>query len=77
MALEAKYSDDSIAQSMYIFIQRGHSIQKVLVYREGTTGKWLSTEGISFNGLERNPDNLIRSIGRSEPVTEIYVMPEK
>lgn len=77
MALEVRYSDDSIVQSMYIFIQRGQSIQKILVYREGTTGKWLNTEGISFNGLDRTPDNLVRSMGRSEPVAEVYVMPEK
>lgn len=77
MALEAKYSDNSIVQSMYVFIQRGPSIQKVLVYREGATGKWLNTEGISFNGLERTPENLVRSMGRSEPIAEVYVMPEK
>ena len=77
MALEARYSDDSIVQSMYIFIQRGPSVQKILVYREGATGKWLNTEGISFNGLDRTPENLVRSMGRSEPVAEVYVMPEK
>lgn len=77
MALEARYSDTSIVQSMYVFINRGQSIQKILVYREGTTGKWLNTEGISFNGLDRTPENLVRSMGRSEPVAEVYVMPEK
>lgn len=76
MALEATYSDGSKVQSMYIYVRRGQAVQKTLVYRDGVSGKWLNTEGISFNGLIRTPDNLVRSIGRSEPVAEVYVMPE-
>ena len=77
MALEVTYEDGKKVQSMFIYARRGPAVQKILVYREGTSGKWLNTEGISFNGSARIPENLVRSLGRSEPVAETYVMPEE
>ena len=75
MALEAVFEDGRIVQSMFVDIKRGASAIRVLVYREGTTGKWLHSDGISFNGLQRTPENLVRSLGYAGPCEEYYVFP--
>lgn len=74
-ALEATFDNGTVIQSMYIDIVRAATRQRRLVYREGESGKWLSSEGISCNGLQRTPENLVRSIGGADPIKEIYVLP--
>ena len=79
MALEATFQDGRKIQSMYAAarcqVGGRMCMRRVLVYREGTTGRWLSSEGISFEGVQRTPENLVRSVGRAEPVAEIYTLP--
>lgn len=81
MALEATFQDGRKIQSMYATVggQRDPlgrvCMRRVLVYREGVAGRWLSSEGISFEGVQRTPENLVRSVGRAEPVAETYVLP--
>lgn len=74
-ALEATFSDGKKIQSMFMIVHNGPVSNRVLVYREGISGKWLSSEGISFNGLPRTPENLVRSVGHAEPTEEIYIIP--
>jgi hypothetical protein len=76
MALEATLSSGKKIQSMYVYVRRGNSVSKVLVYREGTSGKWLNTEGISFEGKPRSPENLINILAGSDSYNEIFVLPE-
>ena len=79
MALEATFQDGRTIQSMYAMAggrqDPSGRMRRVLVYREGAAGRWLSSEGISFEGVQRTPENLVRSVGRAEPVAEIYVLP--
>ena len=75
MALEATFNDGKTVQSMFVTLQRGPMAHKALMYREGTTGKWLSSGGISFKGLPKTPESLVRVIGGADPVSEIYVLP--
>jgi len=71
LCLEAVFEDGKIIQATTIRTTAGTT----LVYRESTSGKWLSTAGISFNGLPRTPENLIKTLGSREPVRLVYVMP--
>lgn len=75
MALESTFEDGRKVQAMYAMVRRGPMVQRFLVYREGTSGKWLSSEGISVSGVQRTPESLVRSIGRADPVDEKYVLP--
>jgi hypothetical protein len=75
MALESTFEDGSKIQAMYVMERRGPMTRRLLVYREGTSGRWLSSEGISFEGVQRTPENLVRSVGRAEPMAETYVLP--
>ena len=74
MALEATFESGKVVQAM-IHVTHGDIVTRSLVYREGTTGTWLSSRGISFNGLPRNPETLVRVIGGADPINEIYTAP--
>lgn len=75
MALEATFEGGKVIQSMFVTIQRTPVRQKALMYREGTSGKWLTADGISFNGIPRTPENLVRVVGGADPTHEVYVLP--
>lgn len=75
LAAEGTYPDGKKVQAMYNTVQRGTIVRRVLVYREGTTGSWRSTEGITFKGLPRTPENLLKVVGDAEPTAIIYTMP--
>ena len=77
MALEATFQDGRKVQAMFVKVSRRFmpGSHLALVYREGTSGRWLSSEGISFEGAQRTPESLVRSIGRADPVDEAYVVP--
>ena len=75
MALEATYPDGRKVQAMHFTERHGVFARRHLVYRYGISGRWLNSEGISFKGLPRTPENLVRSIGRADPVDETYVVP--
>lgn len=75
MALEARFENGKVIQAMFIIVQRPTVLQRALVYREGITGKWLSSSGVSFNGLPKNPETLVRAVGGADPISEIYVFP--
>jgi len=74
MALEATFENGKVIQSMFFTISRTPR-QRVLMYREGTSGKWLTADGISFNGSQRTPENLVRAVGGADPTHEVYVLP--
>lgn len=71
LVLEATYASGEIIQAGYVYSNRGSHV----VYRRGTTGKWLPTEGITFGELKRTPENLVAIINKEKPTTEIYVLP--
>lgn len=74
MVLDASFDGGKVVQSAYTHVRRGDFPEKLLVYREGRSGKWLRSDGISFNGDDKTPENLVRSIGGADPIEEIYVM---
>ena len=77
MALEATFEDGHKVQAMFV-LPRDRLLpgrQLSLVYREGTTGRWLRSEGISFKGEQKTPETLVKSIGRADPVDMVYVVP--
>lgn len=75
MALEATFPNGKVFQAMTATVARGNMYYHVLVYREGTSGRWLSSEGISFKGNQRTAENLVRALGYADPISEIYVFP--
>ena len=70
MVLEAVFDDGRVVQAM-----RTRPPIEVLMYRESRDGRWLHAEGVSFGGLPRTLENLVRSVGGADPATEVYVLP--
>lgn len=75
MALEALFENGSRVQAMFVYVNNGRGVQKKLLHRTGTTGRWLDSDGIPLGGQPRTPENIVRSIGGADPVEELYVMP--
>lgn len=71
LCLEARFEDGKVIQALHTDTNMGY----ILVYRESTSGRWLNSDGLAFNGLPRTPENLIRTIDQRDPVSLIYVLP--
>ena len=76
-ALEAVFSDGRVIQVINTLAgdSSGRNVRTVFAFREGRTGKWRDSAGLSMDGKPRTLENIARAIAKAEPDSEMYVFP--